>query len=136
MMRGATQRKYENTHIDMTPMVDCIMVLLVFLMISSAFVQEPGIEVEKPNVTGGESSDRNALLVAISATNRVFFDGQELQLDQVAAALKQAAVDRDSVLVIRADRAASHGVFAAVYAEAKRAGIPHIQFATAAEDSP
>ncbi|HEX2855514.1 MAG TPA: biopolymer transporter ExbD [Opitutaceae bacterium] len=136
MLRTSIQRKYENTHIDMTPMVDCVMVLLVFLMISSAFVQEPGIEVEKPNVTGGETADRNALLIAISATNHVFFDGQELQLDQVAGALKQAAVDRDPVLVIMADKAASHGVFAAVYSEAKRAGIPHVQFSTAPEPSP
>lgn len=131
MFRQLTQRKYENTHIDMTPMVDCIMVLLVFLMVSSAFVQDPGVEVEKPNVTGGESADRNALLIAITAANRIYFDGQELQPDQIAAALKRAAVDRDPVLVIRADRAASHGMFATVYAEAKRAGIPHVQFATA-----
>lgn len=136
MLRSVIQRKYENTHIDMTPMVDCIMVLLVFLMISSAFVQDPGIEVEKPNVTGGEGAERNALLIAIAANNRIFFDGQELQIDQVATALKQSAIDRDPVLVIRADKAASHGVFAAVYSEAKRAGIPHIQFATAAGETP
>lgn len=136
MLRGVIQRKYENTHIDMTPMVDCIMVLLVFLMISSAFVQDPGIEVEKPNVTGGAGADRNALLIAIAANNRIFFDGQELQVDQVAAALKQSAIDRDPVLVIRADKASSHGVFAAVYSEAKRAGIPHIQFATAVSETP
>lgn len=133
---GSSHRKYENTHIDMVPMVDCIMVLLIFLMISSAFVQEPGIEVEKPNVNGADGGDRNALLIAISANNRIYFDGQELQPDQIAAALKRAVIDRDPVLVIMADRAASHGVFATVYAEAKQAGIPHVQFATAESDKP
>lgn len=125
------QRRHEAMHIDMVPMVDCIMVLLIFLMISSAFVRDPGIEVEKPNVSGGEGTDRNALLIAVGADNRIFFEGQELQPDQVMPALKRAAIEREQVLVIVADRGASHGAFATVYAEAKRAGIPHVQFATA-----
>jgi len=122
---------FEVTHIDMVPMVDCIMVLLIFLMISSAFVSDPGIEVQKPDVSGVATGEQNALLIAISAESRIYFDGQEIRPDQVAAAVKQAAIGRDPALIIRADRAASHGMFAVVYAEAKRAGIKHVQFATA-----
>ena len=126
--------RFEVTHIDMVPMVDCIMVLLIFLMISSAFVNDPGIEVQKPDVSGVLAGDQNALLIAISADNRIYFDGQEVSADQVAALVKQAAIGRSPAVIIRADRAASHGVFAAVYAEAKRAGIQHVQFATAHSD--
>jgi biopolymer transport protein ExbD len=122
---------FEVTHIDVVPLVDCIMVLLIFLMISSAFVSDPGIEVNKPDVSGERSGDQNALLIAVSADNRIYFDGQEITVDQVAALVKQAAAGRSPALIIRADRATSHGVFAAVYEEAKRAGIPHVQFATA-----
>lgn len=122
--------QFEVTHIDMVPMVDCIMVLLIFLMISSAFVSDPGIEVQKPDVSGVLAGDQNALLIAISADNRIYFDGQEVLADQVAALIKQAAIGRAPAVIIRADRAASHGVFAGVYAEAKRAGIQHVQFAT------
>ena len=129
--RHRNTHRFEATHIDMVPMVDCIMVLLIFLMISSAFVSDPGIEVQKPDVTGVASGEQNALLIAISAESRIYFDGQEIRPDQVAAAVKQAAIGRDPALIIRADRAASHGMFAVVYAEAKRAGIKHVQFATA-----
>ncbi len=122
---------FEATHIDMVPMVDCIMVLLIFLMISSAFVNDPGIEVQKPDVSGVQAGDQNALLIAISADNRIYFDGQEIRPDQVAALVKQAAIGRSPALIIRADRASSHGVFSTVYSEAKRAGIAHVQFATA-----
>lgn len=123
--------RFEPTHIDMVPMVDCIMVLLIFLMISSAFVNDPGIEVQKPDVSGTPAADQNILLIAIAADNRIFFDGQEIQVDQVAALVKQAAVGKAPSLVIRADTACSHGVFSQVYTEAKRAGILHVQFATA-----
>ncbi|HEY9155480.1 MAG TPA: biopolymer transporter ExbD [Opitutaceae bacterium] len=122
---------FEATHIDMVPMVDCIMVLLIFLMISSAFVNDPGIEVQKPDVSGAPSADQNILLIAIAADNRIFFDGQEIRVDQVAPLVKQAAVGKAPSLIIRADAACNHGVFSQVYSEAKHAGIQHVQFATA-----
>ena len=135
--RNYTQRHYEGAHIDMTPMVDCVLVLLIFLMVSSAFVDDPGIEVERPDVGGTTAiGDQNALLIAISADDRIFFDGQEVRVEQVASLVKLAAIGRDPALIIRADRAASHGTFAAIYSEAKRAGISHVTFATARADGP
>ncbi|HTX66643.1 MAG TPA: biopolymer transporter ExbD [Opitutaceae bacterium] len=121
---------FEPTHIDMVPMVDCIMVLVIFLMISSAFVNDPGVEVEKPDVSGSTTVEQNVLFVAITADNRIYFDGQEIRTDQVAEVLKQAAVGRAPAVIIRGDRASNLGTFAAVYTEAKRSGIEHVEFAT------
>jgi biopolymer transport protein ExbD len=129
--RNHGRRQLDATHIDMVPMVDCIMVLVIFLMISSAFVNDPGVEVQKPDVTGSLSGDQNSLLLAITADNRIYFDGQEIRVDQVAAVVKQAAVGRFPSLIIRGDRSSNLGVFAAVYSEAKRSGIQHVEFATA-----
>jgi biopolymer transport protein ExbD len=120
----------------MVPMVDCIMVLLIFLMISSAFVSDPGIEVQRPDVRGVQTSSQNALLIAISASDEIYFDGQQIRADQVAALVKQAAVGRSPALIIRADRASRHGLFAQVYAAAKQAGIEKVEFATAAHAGP
>ena len=122
--------RFEPTHIDMVPMVDCIMVLVIFLMISSAFVNDPGVEVQKPDVSGTTSMDQNALLIAITADNRIYFDGQEIRTDQVAAVVKQAAIGRSPTVIIRGDRSSNLGTFAAVYTEAKRSGIQQVQFAT------
>ncbi len=134
--RAHGQHRFETTHIDMVPMVDCIMVLVIFLMVSSSFVSDPGVEVQKPDVIGALSSDQNALLIAISADNRIWFDGQEIRTDQVAAVLKQAAVGRSPSLIVRGDTASNLGVFAQVYTEAKRSGIKQVQFATARADAP
>lgn len=120
----------ERTHIDVVPLVDCIMVLLIFLMISSAFINDPGIEVQKPDVAGVQTADSNALFIAISADNRIFFDGQQVRADQIAGAIKQSAIGNSPAVIIRADRACSHGVFAEVYSQVKHAGIKHVQFST------
>jgi len=77
--------------------------------------------------------DHNVLLIAITEEDRIYFDGQEIREDQVAYLLQQANFDDETQLIIRADRGSSHGAFAAVYSEAKRAGIKHVQFATARE---
>ena len=92
------------------------------------------IGVQKPDVSGSISSEQGALLVAITADNRIYFDGQEIQAEQVATVLKQAAIGRAPTVIVRGDRASSLGVFATVYTEAKRAGIPNVQFATARAD--
>jgi biopolymer transport protein ExbD len=128
--RARGQHRFQTTHIDMVPMVDCIMVLVIFLMVSSSFVSDPGVEVEKPDVVGTLSSEQNALLIAIAADNRIWFDGQEIRVDQVAAVLKQAAVGRSPSVIVRGDRSTDLGVFAQVFTEAKRAGIKQVQFAT------
>jgi len=128
--KGAGGRQFEATHIDMVPMVDCIMVLVIFLMISSAFVNDPGVEVQKPDVSGTTTAEQTALIVAITADNRIYFDGQEIRIDRVAAVLKQATVGRAPIVIIRGDRASNLGVFAAVYTEAKRSGIERVVFAT------
>jgi biopolymer transport protein ExbD len=134
MIGKSGRSRFEVTHIDMVPMVDCIMVLVIFLMVSSAFVNDPGIEVDKPDVSGAISGDQSALLIAISPDNRVYFDGQEIRVDQVAGLVKQAAIGRFPSLIIRGDRSSNLGTFAAVYAEAKRSGIQHVAFATARAD--
>lgn len=134
MHRFRTSTRHEGAKIDMAPMIDCIFILLIFFIVTSVFVDDPGVEVQKPDVSGAEVMDRNALLIAITAENRIYFDGQEIRMDQVAAFVKQAAFNQDSPLIIRADRASSHGVFSGVYSEAKRAGIARVQFATEQAD--
>ena len=134
--RHGQTRHYESVHIDVVPMVDCMLVLVIFLLVSSVFVAVPGVEVERPDVSGGETVDSNVLLVAITADDRIFFDGQEIRLDQVAPLVKQASFSSDQALVIQADKRTSHGMFAQVYAEGKKAGILNVQFATARSDPP
>lgn len=135
-VRHARRHDGEVTHIDMVPMVDCIMVLVIFLMISSSFVSDPGVEVNKPDVQGTTNSEPNILFLAISHDNRIYFDGQELRPDQVAPVLRQAAIGRSPAVIIRGDRASNLDTFATVYSEAKRSGIERVQFATTHADQP
>ncbi|GAB5558368.1 MAG: biopolymer transporter ExbD [Synoicihabitans sp.] len=122
--------RYNAVTIDLAPMIDCVFILLIFFIVTSVFVEDPGVEVERPDTRGEAVTDRNALLIAIADDDGIYFDGQRIRMDQVAPALRQASFSDDATVIIRADRRASHGVFAGVYSEAKRAGLAHVQFAT------
>ncbi|MBT5900983.1 MAG: biopolymer transporter ExbD [Opitutaceae bacterium] len=122
--------RYSSVTIDLAPMIDCVFILLIFFIVTSVFVEDPGIEVERPDTRGEAVTDRNALLIAIAADDGIYFDGQRIRIDQVAPALRQASFSDDATVIIRADRRSSHGIFAGVYSEAKRAGLAHVQFAT------
>ncbi|MCF3650665.1 ExbD/TolR family protein [Synoicihabitans lomoniglobus] len=130
MKTTRSDSRYNAVTIDLAPMIDCVFILLIFFIVTSVFVEDPGIEVERPDTRGEAITDRNALLIAISAEDAVFFDGQQVRIDQVASVLRQASFSDDATVIIRADRRSSHGIFASVYAEAKRAGLEHVQFAT------
>ncbi len=121
--RGTRNRKNVGVEIELAPMIDCIFILLIFFIVTSVFVDDPGIEVERPNVSGSVVNNRNAVLIAISDQNRIIFDGQEIRVEEIAYRIKQVVYDPEIPLIIRADKACSHGVFAAVYSEAKKAGV-------------
>ncbi len=130
MKSTRTNDRYSTVTIDLAPMIDCVFILLIFFIVTSVFVEDPGIEVERPDTRGEAITDRNALLIAIAADDGIYFDGQRIRIDQVAPALRQATFGDEATVIIRADRRASHGTFAGVYSEAKRAGLAHVQFAT------
>ena len=132
--RPQADHQQQKAQIDIAPMIDCVFLLLIFFIVTTVFNRDPGIEVQKPDVSGAAEVQRNALLIAITPDDRLYFDGQEIRLDQVAPLVRQALFDEDMPLIIRADRASSHGMFAGVYAEAKRAGVTHVLFATARAD--
>jgi biopolymer transport protein ExbD len=137
MMRSTDEEaRGDGPAIDLAPMIDCVFLLLIFFIVTSVFVRDPGVEVERPDVTGAAPATRPPLLVAVDAQDRIFFDGQELSLEQVAPVLRRSAFDPDMPVIVRADRQASHGMFAAVYTEAKRAGLRQVQFATTRADAP
>jgi biopolymer transport protein ExbD len=119
-----------RTEINLTPMIDCIFILLIFFIVTTVFVDETGIEVNKPDAASAVPLEKNSLLLAISADGRVFYAGREIGVDGVGSAIRRQLAREALPVIIQADERAPHGVFAEVYGEAKLAGAPVIHFST------
>ncbi len=119
----------EKVDINLSPMIDCVFILLIFFILTTVFLQETGIEVDRPEASGSVPLEQDSILIGISSDERIFHGGREISLSAVRPLIYRAlAADRVSV-IIQADKAIGLDLFAKVYGEAKTAGA-EVYFST------
>lgn len=128
--RSILNEREDSVELDLSPMIDAIFILLIFFIVTTVFVEEPGIEVRRPDATMDQDLEKNSLLVAISADDKVLYGGKELGVAGVGARVKQMLLQEDLPVIIQADALSSHGVFSDVWSEMKSAGAKKISIST------
>jgi biopolymer transport protein ExbD len=119
-----------ETEINLSPMIDCIFILLIFFIVTTVFVEEPGVEVVKPDATLDADLERNSIIIAVTADNKVVYGGKELGVAGVGARVRQLLQKDDLPVILQADTRAEHGVFSDVWSEVKNAGAKQIHVST------
>ncbi|MEZ4381188.1 MAG: biopolymer transporter ExbD [Nannocystaceae bacterium] len=117
---GRRSRRF--TDINMTPLVDVMLVLVIVFMITAPLLSA-GVEVELPTVDGAAATADTALVVTVTATGAVFLGDAEITADVGAALVREPRLRAGEALSIRADKDARYGVVAEVVAAAKAAGV-------------
>lgn len=132
-MRFKSRSYQEQAQLDMTPMLDVVFILLIFFIVSTAFVKESGIDVERPLASSQQHTAQQIIQIAVTENGDIYLDQQLLDLRQLSAQLKPLlqAEPRPNV-VIQADHRVSHGRVVSVMDEAKKAGAVHLAIATEA----
>ena len=120
----------DEVEIDLSPMIDCIFILLIFFIVTTVFVEETGVEVNRPDASSSVPLEKNSILIAITANDKVVYGGKDIVVTGVGPQIKQLLLKEDIPVIIQADEGSSHGVFAKVYGEAKLAGATQINFST------
>jgi biopolymer transport protein ExbD len=120
----------DSTEINLSPMIDCIFILLIFFIVTTVFVEEPGVEVIKPDATVDADLEKNSIIIAITADDKVVYGGKELGVSGVSARVKQLLTRDDLPVIIQADIHASHGAFSDVWSAVKNAGASKISIST------
>ena len=119
-----------ETEINLSPMIDCIFILLIFFIVTTVFVEEPGVEIWKPDATVDLDLEKNSVIIAITADNKVVYGGKELGVSGVGARVR-ALLNKDELpVIIQADSRADHGAFSDVWSEVKNAGAKKISVST------
>jgi len=78
----------EEVQLDMTPMLDVVFILLIFFIVTAVFVKEPGIEIVRPE-TQLQEREKPTLLVAVSAEDEIYVDGDVYELSQLRNVFEQ-----------------------------------------------
>ncbi len=120
----------DRTDIDLSPMIDCIFILLIFFIVTTVFVEEPGVEVNKPFAVDPVRLEKNSVLIAITADNKVVYGGNEVGVAGIGAEVRSLMLKQQYPVIIQADEKSDQGIFAQVYREVNLAGAEQISFST------
>ena len=120
----------DNVSIDLSPMIDCVFILLIFFIVTTVFVEETGIDVHKPEAANSVALDKQSIQIAISADNKIYYGGNQIDVGSIGTRVKSQLLKEKVPVNIQADRGSSHGVFSAVYDQVKNAGAEDINFST------
>jgi biopolymer transport protein ExbD len=130
--RGRTR---EEPEINLIPMIDVLLVILIFLMVTTSYAKYSELQINLPQA-GGEASASQVqpINVAVDATEHYAINNSELRftgINALAASLKKAAGEQtDPVIVINADAKTPHQAVINVMEAAREAGFGRITFAT------
>lgn len=121
----------EKGAMDMTPLIDVVFQLIIFFLLSSSFVLQPGIKVELPTVELPSGEKPKGTSISILENGMLFLDDKRVRLDEIKQKLlKLKGRGPASLLIIKADQKSTHGRVVEVMALAKEAGYNDIAIAT------
>jgi biopolymer transport protein ExbD len=128
-------RQKEEPEINLIPFIDVLLVVLIFLMLSTTYSKFTELQLKLPVADADAQRDYpKEVIVAVSSDGRYSIRGTPVQgrsVEAVAVALSQAAqAGKDSVVIISADATATHQSVITVMEAARRSGLDHITFAT------
>ncbi|HSG21884.1 MAG TPA: biopolymer transporter ExbD [Azonexus sp.] len=128
-------RDRDEPEINLIPMIDVLLVIIIFLMLTTTYAKFSGLEINLPTADSSKQVEQpNEIDVAVTASGQVLINKSPLtaaDVKSIAEALQRAAGARpDPVIVINADAKATHQSVVDIMQAAQTAGYPHISFAT------
>jgi biopolymer transport protein ExbD len=103
----AAQEVSGESEIDLTPMLDVVFIMLIFFIVTSSFVKEPGVDITKVGAVTTDPCERGTIIFAVDAMGKIHYDKKQIPLERAyraAAAAKKEAPKAN--FVIQADEEA------------------------------
>ncbi|MGE4490456.1 MAG: ExbD/TolR family protein [Kiritimatiellales bacterium] len=116
--------------VDISPLIDCVFILLIFFIVTTTFVEETGVEVDKPQAASSVQLEKNSILLALTEKGEVVYGGREIGISGVQPLVKRMLQKEDIPVIIQADAAAQSGLLVRVIDEAKLAGAVKVSLAS------
>lgn len=124
----------EASEIDMTPMLDIVFILLIFFIVTTSFVKESGIDINRPTAATSQKKSKGNILVAINKTGEIWIDNRNIDVRSVRANIQRLKAKLPlSSVIIQSDKDASTGTLVKVMDQIRLAGVESISIAASLE---
>ncbi|MGO2132847.1 MAG: ExbD/TolR family protein [Halomonas sp.] len=118
----------ESSEVNLTPMLDVVFIMLIFFIVTTSFIKESGVEIERPESSAATPRADVQVLVAITPEGAVWVDGEPVDIHRVGN-LVSGIISDDGSAVIQADRNATTGVLIEVMDRLREAGVEQVAVA-------
>ena len=134
-VRGSVRMKHREAEINMSPLIDLVFLLLIFFMVTTSFVKETGIDVQRPTASTAALTESGNILVAVSSDGEIYFDGKKIDVRSVRSHITRAiSQNPEGAVVIVADKISYTGMVIRVMDQCRLAGAKKVSIA-ASKDS-
>ncbi|MEA2094986.1 MAG: biopolymer transporter ExbD [Pseudomonadota bacterium] len=128
--RRHSEELVAEAEINLTPMLDIVFIMLIFFVVTTSFVKEAGIEVNRPTAQTAERKERANILIAIAPNGEVWIDRRSVDIRSVRASIERLRAENpEGAVVIQGDREAQIGLLVEVMDQVRKAGVTNVSIA-------
>jgi biopolymer transport protein ExbD len=124
----------EMVEINLSPMIDCVFLLLIFFIVTTVFAKETGVKIQKPHASTASHLNKQSLMIALTANGKIIYGGQELNINSVRGLVARQLNAHNSTVIIMADRNSSTGKLLELMDECKRGGATSVSVAASRKE--
>ena len=125
--RRARQRQLE---VNMAPLIDMVFILLIFFLVTTSFVRESGVDIQRPRAATAVSRENAGILIGITADNRIFMENRQMDLATLQLNVERALAENpEGIVVVVADKQSSTGTAVRVMDACRLAGAASVSLA-------
>ncbi|MFH2068873.1 MAG: biopolymer transporter ExbD [Candidatus Omnitrophota bacterium] len=125
--------KLTRGQLDMAPLIDCVLLLMIYFMLTSSFIMQPGLKIKLPEAKTTEQGVPQPVLVSVTQNNIIFFHDRPVTITELEFLLAAEGKKGKFALVVKGDQTASHGLVVKVLDIARLAGAEKLVVATRPE---
>lgn len=130
MKRVQTGRRIEQgMDVNMSPLIDCVFLLLIFFIVTTVFVEETGVEIQKPQAASAQDLEKQSIMIALTQDGRVIYGGREIGVSGIRGVVARQLREREAPVIILADGGAQASPLVDVIDECKLAGAKQVSIA-------
>ncbi len=130
MRRSHTEDSNTSAEVNLTPLIDMVFILLIFFIVTSSFVKESGIEVNRPNAQTAERQERGNIIIAANQKGEVWIDKRKVDVHTVRAHIERLRAENpEGSVVILADEKSQTGLMVQIMDQVRLAGVTNVSIA-------
>ncbi len=126
-----SQAGNDDEDVNVTPLLDIVFIMLIFFIVTSTFVKEPGIEVERPDAVSATERRQASIIVAISEDDEIWINKERVELEGVKTVVEQLRRENPKgTAVVQADSKSKTRLLVEVVNQIRATGIDDVAVST------